>query len=1018
MNTVTKLIISESIVLFSVALFWSGAVLMVPSAHATSSAPVLVLTLKDMNNVPVAAAVNDEPLKLEWYVDGPVTNCAIMQNNSVSGQSNLAMVDTNSLPETDSMVVTPPANSTTNYILNCDADVEEVPVNTDPPVVTMSVDEGVNLVNNAIVGRVDKATVRWSSVNATRCSYVDRVSSSTVVTETFTQYDYTNPRGIAGSIVYDGWPREIHETTTFSVTCYNDNTGAEDTGTITINVSNPPAPGAPLVTVGSPDYPSVDRDPLYGYAFADVWYTANNVTSCSRKAYYPDGVTEYSLSPWTVSGSAYTSYSFPNLALATTTVFEVTCTRAPVTLGGVTYPATSSTDRMTIVVQMPGNIGDAATWDRSGLPPVFATLEASPNPVTKNALTGHAVSQATLYRENGSYCYLKAYQFSALSGGYTNEYVLPNWTRTLYNNGTTSLAISVPTTTRLVADCWREYDRLYGDAAEIANGHAIVETLLVVHEPAGVLLPPRLHLYGNAVHYSVSQLWNIATERIGFDGLVGTSPQYIENSAVATTSNRISFPFTHPFGGKNDYDIWLQLCDENDGESDFRVYVAGVLVGQHTTNDLTVTGSTCSNAADTTFLKLFAQDIEIQDGDVISVECDTPNDGEACRFIDIRFGAPGTISTPQVNPVVTEHDVKLMVIAENVTNCGGGVYPHEGYRMSDMSVFNWWSDRSALYYSDAGFTDTYSAYSVSTTSKLTLGCWRTGDGLIDVRELNILVPYKSSLRAEASIGVGQCYDDGTHGNPFGTSIEAPVGYGPDENGFCSPMVDLAAESPAVSIAGATEDAVNGQYDNLSVLMAINNLGPGELEPNGAISYKGRMEIMPAHGLPDAYTPTGFFNGALGLPVPSQSPTLTREFNDIPFGTHRVCSRVNLDGVPDNYPEASTDYTNNTSCTNVTLPVPRPPMHITPDRPIIRYEQPVGIGWGVNVTYELQCMIQGPGGLSRSFNTLATGPGYTDLFTTAPLSATSEYTLTCTEPITNTTFTETQRVEMVPEVEEV
>ncbi|MCA9357752.1 hypothetical protein KC902_00640 [Candidatus Kaiserbacteria bacterium] len=1024
-----KLALAPVVTLFVIALFWSDAVFEVGSAQATSSAPVLVLTVKNMDNEPVIAAVNDEPLRLEWYVDGPVTNCVIIQDNSVSGQTPLTSVNTASLPETGSIMVTPPANSTTNYVLNCDANVAEVPVNTDPPVVTMSVDQGLDLVNNALTGHVDNALVRWSSVNATRCSYVSRVSSSTAVTETYSG-DVSNILGTSGWIRYDGNPREIHETTTFNITCYNDNTGAEDTGSITINVSNPPGPGAPMVTVGSPDYPSVERDALYGYAYVDVWYTSNNVTSCARRAYYPDGVTEYSLSGWSHSGTSYTSFSFTNIQVATTTIFEVTCSRGAVTIGGVPYPATSSTDRILINVNMPGNVGDVNTWDRSTLPPVAATLTASPNPTTKVALTGYAAATAEVYREYASYCYLKAYQFSTLSGDYTNEYSLSNWTRTLNGNGTSTYNISVATTTRLVADCWRDYDRqgagTYSSAAEIDNGHEVVETLLLVSEPSEAAPAPKLYLYGNATVWSASRMYTTGISNVGYS----LGYDFLEHIPMGESTNSITFNFDHPFNDEDEYDIWVNVCDEVDGASTYNLYVEGVLVGSMET-DKTINPAITSCGSSGAFSRQrIATGVDIADNDEITLECISRDDGERCTHKEVAFGAPGAIATPQVNPVVTQHEVPVLVIAENTTFCGGGGLgapnSHTAYRLSDMSIYDWWAIKSTAspYYDSNNYgtpsgshSYTFHGIPIATTSKLTLGCWRTGDGEVDEEELNIYVPYKTSLSAETTIGVGQCIDDGTFGS-FGSSIEAPPGYGPDTDGWCSPMVDLESESPAVSIGSATEDNVNGQYDNLPVLIVVRNIGPGELVPSSNISYKAVLEVMPVFGLPDIESGVGLFNGGLGLPVPSDSPTLTRVIDNVPFGTHTVCSRVNLDGIPDNYPEASSDYTNNTSCTTITLPVPRPPMTISADRELIRNGQSASIDWGVNVTYELQCAVQGPGGLNQSFNTLMTGPAYTDSFTTMPLTATGEYLLTCTEPITGTTFIEKERVEMVPDVEEI
>lgn len=981
-----------------------------------ATAPVLVLTV---NGGGVAAVVNDEPVELGWYLDGSVTNCSLIQDNSVTGVSTITTIDTSSLPTSGVTMVTPPPNSTTNFILNCDGAVDEVPVNVEPPIVTMSVDQGTDLVNNALTGYVSAVTVRWSSVNATRCSLVSR-ESATVPLKLESSYlwdDYWDEYGVSGRIHYDGSPRYINETTTFYVTCYNDNTGAEDTASITVNVNNPPPPNPPVVNLWSPNYPNVSRSLLYGYAWVDVGFNSSNATWCTERAYYENGV-QYANPPNWGAGSWVLSRNFTGIQLSTTTIFEITCGRNEVTLGGVTYPATSTTERLQINVLMPGGVvGDVTTWDRSTLPPVGATISASPNPTTKVALTGYAGTNATVFRQNASYCFLKAYRMNAVTGLYTDEFNLSNWTRTLNNNGTSTFAVSLSTTTKLVADCWRDYDRNNPAAtpAELDSGHEVVETIVVVIHPDEPAPPPVLYMYGNAVRKSANDLWTNHTEMLGFNNLAG-NPQYIENTSALNSSSRISFDFVHPYGADDDYAIHLRMCDENDGESTFRVYVKDVLVGQYTTNSAASPDSLCNGSTAT--YKRVAQNIAITDGDKITIECDTPADGERCRLLDVLFGAEGNLVTPQVNPVVTSVEQTILVLADNATYCGGsGELGHWAYPIS-APRYSWWGNKTYTYFDSSDHTASMVRTPLATSTRFTVTCWRTGDALTDQEEVNVYVPFSTTLSAQTTVGSGQCIDDGSFGS-FGVQMDAPPGYGPDGDGFCSPMVDLASISPALSIAGAVEDNVNGTYDDLDALIVIQNLGPGGLPANSSVAYKAVMTLMPVFGLPDMETPAGDFDGELVAPdVDSitQSSTLTRTFNGVPFGTHTVCARVNLDGSP-NYPEVSDDLANNSSCTTITLPVPRPPMSISTERKLVRNQESATIDWSVNVTYQLLCTVRGPGGLNQSFDTSLVGPDHTDTFTTSPLSSTGEYQLQCTEPITNTVFTETLRVEMVPDVQE-
>lgn len=405
-----------------------------------------------------------------------------------------------------------------------------------------------------------------------------------------------------------------------------------------------------------------------------------------------------------------------------------------------------------------------------------------------------------------------------------------------------------------------------------------------------------------------------------------------------------------------------------------------------------------------------ASSVVIHDQDAITLECESGSATDNCPTERLYFGA-GNNSTivARMNPVTELATVQMLWLSQNTTSC----YSKNAYDPITGAYKYQWDSSSAV----AGFPV---PLNISTSTKFTVTCNRPADGLTASSQVTVNVPFKSIYNITTLVFSGECIDDGTFGH-FGEVIDAPEGYGPsDPDGYCTPMVDLAAVSPATSLAGAVEDNVNGTYDDLDALVVIQNLGPGGLPVDSGIAYKAILTPMAVFGLLDIETAIGTFNGELLPPDgsgPTQSPTLTREFDGVPFGTHTVCARVNLDGSP-NFPEAAANLSNNSSCATVTLPVPRPPMTIDTDRDLIRAQQSVEVNWGVNVTYQLLCTVRGPSGLNESFDTLVVGPGYTSSFTTAALSSTVEFELQCTEPITNTVFTERKRVEMVPDVEEI
>ena len=126
----------------------------------------------------------------------------------------------------------------------------------------------------------------------------------------------------------------------------------------------------------------------------------------------------------------------------------------------------------------------------------------------------------------------------------------------------------------------------------------------------------------------------------------------------------------------------------------------------------------------------------------------------------LPFGAPGAIATPEVNPVVTQRSASA-----DCWKCDfcGSTYLIEG--ITDRHVDIWLSGQlkstashimtRILRNSRWFHTHILSMASQSQLSKLTLGCWRTGD-VSRWRGLNIYVPYKTGLVQERPLASGQC----------------------------------------------------------------------------------------------------------------------------------------------------------------------------------------------------------------------------------------------------------------------
>ena len=67
-----------------------------------------------------------------------------------------------------------------------------------------------------------------------------------------------------------------------------------------------------------------------------------------------------------------------------------------------------------------------------------------------------------------------------------------NYNRISGNTASRNFGVNLSTTTRLSIDCQREYDMLYGDAAEVANGQHIADVVVEVEESAEVSEAPKV----------------------------------------------------------------------------------------------------------------------------------------------------------------------------------------------------------------------------------------------------------------------------------------------------------------------------------------------------------------------------------------------------------------------------------------------------------------------------------------------------------------------------------------------
>lgn len=308
------------------------------------------------------------------------------------------------------------------------------------------------------------------------------------------------------------------------------------------------------------------------------------------------------------------------------------------------------------------------------------------------------------------------------------------------------------------------------------------------------------------------------------------------------------------------------------------------------------------------------------------------------------------------------------------------------------------------------------------STTFTITCGRGVDDLTASDSVAVaLVPPSTIIDASVVTAAGECIDPDT-----GIARPSEPGEYAGIGGVCTENpTDLTIRN--VGINAESEWTVNdlfGTYNNIELRKIIENLGPGELRDEVSyrfdIAFNGSIAtFISDRDWIQLYDP---LNTGPRIPLPSgaTSPVLRVTVNDVPFGTHVVRARVNLD--PTTIFEGDGDEMNdNIVFHTFTLPVPQPPMSITADRRVVRRGQATNVNWEVSSGFDLDCVVRGAGIAVTDIELRpASGSAVTvdDTQGTTNILSTTDVSLTCTEPTTGTAFTETVRIEVVPDIAEI
>ena len=214
-----------------------------------NSTPVVELSVDGGSATTVAA--NDQTITLEWLVEN-ATNCNIM----LEGGGIVHSLAADEYP-IGSLVVTPPADSESNYTLRCQGTTSSVGVGVEPNVILNLTPEDIPFNSVTRLPR-DYATMSWSSTNADYCYNFSITRESDGQTRSFDDGDafsqttgelrlffvhYSAEFGTGGYGYYDWlysndpsipyFPQNFaaNSVYTVSITCRNQSTGAEVTQT-------------------------------------------------------------------------------------------------------------------------------------------------------------------------------------------------------------------------------------------------------------------------------------------------------------------------------------------------------------------------------------------------------------------------------------------------------------------------------------------------------------------------------------------------------------------------------------------------------------------------------------------------------------------------------------------------------------------------------------------------------------------------------------------------------------------
>jgi hypothetical protein len=288
------------------------------------------------------------------------------------------------------------------------------------------------------------------------------------------------------------------------------------------------------------------------------------------------------------------------------------------------------------------------------------------------------------------------------------------------------------------------------------------------------------------------------------------------------------------------------------------------------------------------------------------------------------------------------------------------------------------------------------------------GAWSTSDQTVNPGD-SVTVRWSSSNATSCS-GTGGGFSTGNSTNGTdGVSTPAPNSSdtftvnctGPGGSNSDSLLITSRQSpnftTPLITYNPLAFNTTSGTYDSLQVVFQTSNNGGSDT--TASANYQFRFD-RGSNGY-DVTT-----NGSLGLLNVSASVNRTETVTNVPLGNNRIEVTVDSTNVVSEVNEGD-----NVATLDIVIPPPNPGINITANRTQVRSGETVTLTWTATLAYPMNCRVFGPG-----VNVNPSGLNGTQA--TQPITAKSEFTLSCVEPVTGTVFTDSVIVEAQGVIEEI